>query len=80
MYELLIDPEEVKPKSILRRKRPIVGYESTILLKPGSSVALLPPGTEIRRIHNGMWEAHLPIKNKKIVKNIAIRLDAVGFL
>lgn len=82
MYNVLDIPKMTKVKNPHTRKRtkPLNGYHSTILLKAGSKLDLLPPGSLVVRNQDGEWEAHLPIKNKEIVKKLAKALDAIAFL
>lgn len=82
MYNVLDIPKMTKIKNhhTRRRSRPLSGYHSTILLKSGSNLDLIPPGSLLVRNTDGEWEAHLPIKNKEIVKKLAKALDAIAFL
>jgi hypothetical protein len=80
MYNVLDIPEMIKAKHATRnRKKPIIGFHSTILLRPGTELDLIPPGSELRFAY-GQWEAHLPIKNKEIVKKLAKALDAIAYM
>lgn len=82
MYNVLDIPKMTKIKNhhTRRRSKPLAGYHSTILLKSGSNLDLIPPGSLLVRNQDGEWEAHLPIKNKEIVKKLAKALDAIAFL
>lgn len=82
MYVVLDIPKMTKIKNLhtRRRTKPLAGYHSTILLKQGSKLDLIPPGSLIVRNQDNIWEAHLPLKNKEIVKKLAEALDAVAFL
>lgn len=62
-----------------RRTQPLAGYNSTLLLRPGTKIDLIPPGSELRYTH-GNWEVHMPISNAEIVKRLAKELDAIGWL
>lgn len=80
MYNVLDVPAMMKTKHPIRtRIKPINGFESTILLRPGTPLDLIPPGSEIRYAY-GSWEIHMPIKNKKIVKKLAKALDAIAYM
>lgn len=80
MYVVLDIPKMMRVKSQTRnRKRPISGYNSTLLLRPGTNISLIPPNSEIRYT-NGSWEVHMQIHNKKIVEMLAKRLDAIAFI
>lgn len=80
MYNVLDVPAMIKTKHPIRnRKKPISGYESTLLVRPGTKLDLIPPGSEIRYAY-GQWEIHMPIKNKKIVKKLAKALDAIAYM
>ena len=80
MYVVLDIPYMVRAvNTSKRRTTPLRGYNSTLLLKPGTDISILPPGCEIKRVGD-LWECHTPIANKKIVKKLAKRLDAVAFL
>ena len=80
MYNVLDVPVMMKANFTARRRiRPIKGYHSTLLLKGGTPLDLIPPGSEIKRVGD-LWEVHMPIKNKNIVKKLAKALDAVAFL
>lgn len=69
---------KVRPQ-IRRRTKPLNGFNSTILLRPGTDLTLIPPNSEIRYA-NGSWECHTMLSNKKILKKLAKTLDAVAFL
>lgn len=80
MYEV-IDVSafpKVNPQ-IRRRQKPVRPYSSTILLKPGTNVELIPPDSEIKYV-SGYWEVHMPLTNKLIIKKLAKELDAIAFL
>lgn len=62
-----------------RRQQPISGYNSTILLRPGTKLDLIPPGSEIRYA-NGSWEVHMPLTNKTIIKRLAQQLNAIAWM
>ena len=80
MYIVLDIPTMMKTKTQTRnRRKPIKGYNSTLLLRPGTPVDLIPPGSEIRYA-NGSWEVHTPLHNKKIVEMLAKQLDAVAYM
>lgn len=80
MYNVLDVPAMMKAHSATRRRKtPIKGYGSTLLVRPGTNLDLIPPGSEIRYAY-GSWEIHIPITNKKIVKKLAKALDAIAFL
>ena len=80
MYEVLDVKQMMKVSPQTRRRaKPIQGFNSTILLRPGTDLSLIPPNSEIRYA-NGSWECHTPLTNKKILKKLAKRLDAVAFL
>lgn len=82
MYIVLDIPKMMKVKGHSRtRRKPITGFNSTILLKPGSRIDLIPPGSELRYSDSAKcWEVHTPLSNKKIVEKIAKELDAIAFL
>ena len=62
-----------------KRKQPLKGYHSALLLKGGTPLEWIPAGSEIR--YSGKyWEVHMPIKNKLIVKKLAKALDAVAYM
>jgi hypothetical protein len=80
MYIVLDVPTMMKTSTQTRRRqKPIRGYNSTLLLRPGTDIQHIPPGSEIRYA-NGSWEVHTPIANKKIVENMAKTLDAVAYM
>ena len=80
MYEVLDVKKMMKVSSQTRRRaKPIAGFNSTILLKPGTDLSLIPPDSEIRYA-NGSWECHTMLSNKKILKKLSKALDAVAFL
>lgn len=81
MYEVL-DVKTMMKKATLharRRVRPAAGYKSVMMLKGGTKLDLVPPGSEIRRVGD-VWEVHMPIQNKEIVKKLAKVLDAIAFI
>ena len=82
MYNVLDVPKMTKVKNHHTRRRnfPLAGYNSTILLKKGSKIDLLPPDSLLVRNQDGEWEAHTPISNKEIVKRIAESMDAIAWL
>ena len=80
MYVVLDVNEMMKAKHpIRRRQKPIGKFGSTLLLKPGTPIDLIPAGSEIRFSY-GSLEVHMPIKNKKIVKRLAKALDAIAYM
>lgn len=80
MYVILDTEEMAKTKHpIRRRQKPIKGYGSTLLVRPGTKLDLIPPGSEIRFAY-GSWEIHMPIDNKKIVEKMAKVLDAIAYM
>ena len=82
MYEVLDVPRmtKIKQPHTRRRSQPLKGYHSTILLKGGTDISLLPPDTLLVKNAEGLWEAHMTISNKLIVKKLAKALDAIAFL
>lgn len=81
MYEVL-DVKTMMKKATLharRRVRPQAGYQSVIMLRGGTKLDLVPPGSEIRRVGD-VWEVHMKISNKEIVKKLAKVLDAIAFI
>lgn len=82
MYVVLDIPTmtKIKNPTTRRRTKPLAGYHSTILLRQGSKLDLIPPGSLIVRNQDNIWEAHLPLKNKEIVKKLAEALDAIAFI
>lgn len=80
MYEVLDVKEMMKARSPIRKRtKPISGFNSTILLRPGTDISIIPPNSEIR-YSNGSWECHTQLTNKKILKKLAKTLDAIAFL
>ena len=80
MYNVLDVPEMMKANgSIRRRNKPHRGHGSTLLLKSGTSLDLIPEGSEIRFAY-GSWEIHMPLRNKRMVKRLAKQLDAIAWL
>ena len=80
MYNVLDVPAMMKAKHPIRnRKKPIGNYGSTLLVRPGTKLDLIPPGSEIRYAY-GSWEIHMPITNKNIVKKLAKALDAIAYI
>lgn len=80
MYVVLDIPTMMKTKTPTRKRtKPISGYKSTLLLRPGTNLDLIPAGSEIRYTH-GSWEVHMPITNKKIVEKLAKVLDAIAYM
>lgn len=70
----------MKVKSQIRRRtKPISGFNSTILLRPGTDISIIPPNSEIR-FSNGSWECHTQLTNKKILKKLAKTLDAIAYM
>lgn len=82
MYIVLDIPTMTKIKNphTRRRTKPLTGYHSTILLRQGSKLDLIPPGSLIVRNTDGEWEAHTTIANKEIVKKLAEMLDAIAYI
>lgn len=80
MYEVIDVKQMMQVASPTRRRtKPINGFNSTILLRPGTDISIIPPDSEIRYTH-GSWECHTQISNKKILKKLAKELDAIAFL
>ena len=81
MYNVLDIPTMMKKPTphVRKRQKPLAGYHSTILVRGGTNLDLVPPGSEIRRVGD-VWEIHMKIKNKEIVKKLAKALDAIAFL
>ena len=80
MYEVLDIPKMVRIAGHIRqRKKPIAGFKSTLLLRPGTDLGYIPPNSELRLV-SGYWECHTQLSNKKILKKLAESLDAVAFL
>ena len=81
MYIVLDIPTMMKKPSthVRKRQKPLAGYDSTILVRGGTKLDLVPPDSEIRFV-GGVWEIHMKIKNKKIVEKLALALDAIAFL
>lgn len=80
MYIVLDVPTMMKASTHTRRRqKPIKGYNSTLLLKPGTEINLIPPGSELRYAY-GSWEVHMPLSNKKIVEKMAKTLDAIAYM
>lgn len=80
MYVVLDVEQMMKAKHpIRRRQRPIGKFGSTLLLRPGTKLDLIPAGSEIRYSY-GSWEVHMPITNKNIVKKLAKALDAIAYI
>lgn len=61
-----------------RRNKPIKDKKSVIMLRSGTCIDILPPNTEIRRVGD-VWEAHMDIANKVIVKRLAQHLNAIAW-
>jgi hypothetical protein len=80
MYEVLDVKCMMKATGHARKRmRPAAKYQSTLLLKGGTRLDLIPSGSEIRKIGD-QWEVHMTISNKEIVKKLAKALDAIAFL
>lgn len=80
MYNVLDVPAMMKTNPpIRRRNKPIKSFGSTLLLRSGTSLDLIPAGSEIRFSY-GSWEIHMPLTNKRIVKRLAKQLNAIAWL
>jgi hypothetical protein len=80
MYVVLDVQEMMKAKHpVRRRQKPVNNFKSTLLLRPGTRLDLIPPNSEIRYAY-GSWEVHMPIANKKIVEKLAKHLDAIAYM
>lgn len=80
MYNVLDVPAMMKTNPpIRRRNKPIKGHGSTLLLRSGTPLDLIPEGSEIRFAY-GSWEIHMPLTNKRIVKRLAKQLNAIAWL
>lgn len=81
MYEV-IDVKHMMKKTthhVRKRRQALKGYDSVLLLRAGTKLDLIPANSELRKVGD-VWEVHIPIKNKEIVKKLALALDAVAFL
>lgn len=80
MYTVLDIPKMMKiPQHTRNRRRPINGFTSTILVRGGKKIDIVPPNSEIRRVGD-LWEIHMPLTNKRIVEQIAKDLEAIAWL
>ena len=61
-----------------KRNKPLKDKKSVIMLRPGTIIDMLPPNTEIRRVGD-VWEAHMDLSNKVIVKRLAKHLNAIAW-
>jgi hypothetical protein len=68
---------------VRKRTQPLNGYNSTLLLNPGTNIELIPANAIIVKnlgSKEGVWEAHLTISNPEIVKRLAVELDAIAWM
>lgn len=80
MYTVLDIPKMMKiPSHTRNRRRPVNGFKSTILLRGGKKIDIVPPQSEIRRVGD-LWEIHMQLTNKRIVESIAKELGAIAWL
>ena len=80
MYEVLDEEKLQNSKTSARhRKQPLKGYNSALLLRGGTPLDLIPPDSEIKRIGD-LWEVHMKIGNKTIVRRLAKKLKALGYI
>ena len=80
MYIVMDVEAMMKTKHPIRkRQKPAVGFQSTLLLRPGTDISIIPPGSEIRYAY-GSWEVHMPISNTEIIKRLAAHLDAIAWM
>lgn len=82
MYEILDETamSKVKSKQIRQRQKPNRDYGGVILLRFGTKLDLLPEDSTVKRNADGYWEAHITIKDKEIIKNLAKTLDAIAYI
>jgi hypothetical protein len=80
MY-VVLDVKDMMATSPHTRKRqqPVKPYNSTLLLRPGTKLDLIPPGSEIRYAY-GSWEVHMPLANRTMVKRLAQELNAIAWM
>lgn len=83
MYEVLdvkVMVRDIRTQQVRKRTKPLRGYESVLLCKPGTSMKWIPPNSLIKKTPEGYWEVYTLIKNKKTLKMLAKVLDAVAYL
>lgn len=85
MYQILDARRMMRVRAFQtrRRKKSPKGFNSSILLAPGTNVKMLdqiPDGSMLQRTIEGFWEAHVNVDSKENLKKIAKAVDAIAYL
>jgi hypothetical protein len=83
MYEVLdvtAMVRDIKTSHVRKRSKPMNRYHSTFLVKPGTSTKWIPADSMLKRTPEGFWEVHTPIKNRELIRRLALALDAIAYI